>query len=391
MTAVAGRRTPDAPDPPAAIDRALAWNGWPPVIVAAGALLILGWLGRDMTFFHDDFALLLKRDLSLPGIFAPHNEHLIATLVVLYRGLVGTVGTGSYWPYLGVTFALHLIVASIVYVVVRRETTATWALGAMALMLLLGSGGDDILWAFQTSAVGATAAGMAAVVVAPRRPAIAALLITVALGTSGAGLAYLVGTGFHLALTRPRALAWLVLPVALYLAWYVSYGAAGIGALRSPSPDGVPTYVLSGLVATAAGVVGSTSPAIGLLALFGLVTGLALGLGRSGTTSPVVLALFVSSAAFFAIAGLVRAQLGAEQASASRYIYIAAPGLLIAGAVLLARLQAPWRNAIGIALLSVALAGNVVLLVHSHDQFVVHIACERSLTPLARGSAGNPC
>jgi hypothetical protein len=387
MTADIERHDPAAPDPPAAIGRNAAWIGWPPVIVALGALAILVWLGRDMTFYHDEYALLLLRDLSLQGIFAPHNEHLIATLVVLYRVLIETVGTASYWPYLGVTFALHLIVAGIVYIVVRRETTATWALGAMAVMLLLGSGGDDILWAFQSCTVGAVAAGMGAVVVGPRRPAVAAILLTVALATSGAGLAFLVATALHLLLTRPRALAWLVLPVGLYLAWYVTFGATRIVALRSPSLDGVPEYVLAGLVASAAGVAGSVLPVVGSVALLAL----AFGLGRARAVSPVVLALLASSVAFFFIAGLVRAQLGAEQAAASRYVYVAAPGLLVAGAVLLARLRRPWRDIVGVAVLTIALAGNVVLLVESHDRLISKIDCERSMTPVARGSAGNPC
>src|SRR5215204_5595090 len=180
-----------APDARRGVGLILASTNWPVIIVTLGALAILVWLGRDMTFYHDEFAFLLLRDLSLPGILAPHNEHLSATLVILYRVLVETVGTVSYWPYLGVTFALHVIVASIVYVVVRRETTAAWALGAMAVMLLLGSGGDDILWAFQSGTVGAAAAGMAALVVAPRRPALAAVLLTVGLATSGAALAFL--------------------------------------------------------------------------------------------------------------------------------------------------------------------------------------------------------
>ena len=259
---------------------------------------------------------------------------------ILYRTLVGTVGTVSYWPYLGVTFALHVIVSAIVYVVVRRETTAMWALGAMAVMLVLGSGGDDILWAFQSGTVGATAAGMAAVVVAPRRPAIAAVLLTIALATSGVALAFLVGTGLHLALTRPRALAWLALPVGLYLAWLVTFGATRMVAMRSPSLDGVPEYVLAGLVASAAGVVGSVLPVVGSVVLLAL----AFGIGWARGLPPVVLALLVSSVAFFFFAGLVRAQLGAEQAAAPRYVYVAAPGLLIAGAVLLARIRRPWRD-----------------------------------------------
>ena len=381
------RDTPAADTRTAAVARTMASIGWPPVLLTLGALAILVWLGRDMTFYHDEYAFLLMRDLSPAGIFAPHNEHLSATLVILYRTLVGTVGTASYWPYLGVTFALHVIVSAIVYVVVRRETTAMWALGAMAVMLVLGSGGDDILWAFQSGTVGATAAGMAAVVVAPRRPVVAGVLLTIALATSGAAFAFLVGTGLHLALTRPRALAWLALPIGLYLVWLVTFGATRMVAMRSPSLDGVPEYVLAGLVASAAGVLGSVLPVVGSVALLAL----AFGIGWARGLPPVVLALLVSSVAFFFFAGLVRAELGAEQAAAPRYIYVAAPGLLITGAVLLARIQRPWREIVGVAVLTVALVGNVVLLVDSHDRFMTHIECERSLTPVARGSAGNPC
>ena len=388
MTAQTEPRDTPAPDTRAtAAARTMASIGWPPVLLTLGALAILVWLGRDMTFYHDEFAFLLLRDLSLPGIFAPHNEHLTATLVILYRTLVGTVGTVSYWPYLAVTFALHVIVAAIVYVVVRRETTAMWALGAMAVMLVLGSGGDDILWAFQSGTIGATAAGMAAVVLAPRRPAVAAILLSIGLATSGAALAFLVATALHLALTRPRALAWLALPIGLYLAWFVTFGATRMVAMRSPSLDGVPEYVLAGLVASAAGAVGSALPVVGSLALLAL----AFGIGWARGLPPVVLALLASSVAFFFIAGLVRAELGAEQAAAPRYVYVAAPGFLIAGAVLLARLQRPWRDIVGVAVLTVALVGNVVLLVDSHDRFVSKIECERSMTPVARGSAGNPC
>ena len=113
-------------------------DGWArraPILALAivgTALAILVWLGQDMTFYHDEYAFILQRDLSLDGLLKPHNEHLSVTLVALYRVLVGTVGTGSYWPYLAVTFLLHVCVAAIVFVVVRREATVAWALGAMA-------------------------------------------------------------------------------------------------------------------------------------------------------------------------------------------------------------------------------------------------------------------
>lgn len=362
----------------------LAGIGWRPFIVGGAALVILVWLSRGMTFYHDEYTFILLRDLSLRGILAPHNEHLSATLVVLYRVLLGTVGMVSYWPYLGVTYALHLAVAGIVYAAVRGAAPAAWALGAMAVMLVLGSGGDDILWAFQSGTVGATAAGLAAIVIAPRRAGLAAGLLTLAMATSGVSLAFFVGTAVHLFLTRPRDLRWLAVPLGLYLAWFVTFGAAGTG---SPSVVGLPAYILSGLMASAAGVLGSTAPVVGLVVLLAL----AIGLAGARSVPPVVLALLTASVAFFAIAGLVRSQLGADQADAPRYVYVAAPGLLIAGAVLLARIRRPVGDVIGIVLLVVSLVGNVALLVESHDRFLAKIVCEQALTPLARGSAGNPC
>jgi hypothetical protein len=379
-----------APGPTATWRQRLAATDGRPLALAAVALVVLVWLGRNMTFYHDEWALILKRDLSIDGILAPHNEHLSATLVILYRVLLGTVGMGSYWPYLGITFALHLVVGGLVYSIVRMETrgrSSGWALGAMAVMLFLGSGGDDILWAFQTATIGAVAAGIGALVVAPRRPVLAAALLTIAMATTGASLAFLVGTGVRLLLTRPRALPWLVIPTGLYLAWFVAYGATGVAALRSPSLDGVPQYAAVGLAASAAGALGTTWPWVGAAACVALVVGLVL----ARPIPSVVVALLAAGVAFFVIAGTVRAELGPDQAAAPRYVYIVAPAFIVAGAVVLSRLPRPKAARLGAVLLAVALVGNIGLLVASSDRLLSKVECERSMTPLARGSAGNPC
>ena len=383
MDSTVETRTAVVTSPRPAIRNAIAEIGWAPIALVVVALVVLVWLGRDMTFYHDEFAFLLLRDLSINGLFAPHNEHLSATLVLLYRVLDGTVGMSTYWPYLGVTFALHVVVAGIVYAVVRREAGSGWALGAMAVTLMLGSGGDDILWAFQSGTIGAVAAGMAAVVLAPRRPAVAAILLTIAMATSGASLAFFVGTAFHLLLTRRRALVWLLLPLGLYVLWYLMFATGSVSA----GLGGVADYVLTGLEASAAGALGTTSLVVGAIALLAL----AFGLGRARRVPTVVLSLLVSGFTFFFIAGLVRAGLGAEQATAPRYVYIVAPSVIIAGAVLLARIPRPAGPIIGAVVFAVALVGNTLLLVESHDRLVSKIECEKPMTPIARGSAGNPC
>jgi hypothetical protein len=161
-------------------------------------------------------------------------------------------------------------------------------------------------------------------------------LLTIALATSGAAFALPRRDGLHLALTRPRALAWLALPIGLYLAWYVTFGATRMVALRSPSLDGVPEYVLAGLVASAAASVGSVLPVVGSLACCARVrhrVGARAPTGRARTAGLERRVLLHRRPR----PGTARCGAGA----APRYVYVAAPGLLIAGAVLLARIQRP--------------------------------------------------
>src|SRR3954451_5971157 len=105
----------------------------------------------------------------------------------------------------------------------------------------------------------------------------------------------------------------------------------------------------------------------------------------------VVVALLDSGLAFFIIAGFARAELGPEQGTAPRYVYIVALSIVIAGAVLLARVRRPAGYALGGFVLAIALIGNVLLLAETHDRFLTHLVCKQTLTPLQRGSAGNPC
>jgi hypothetical protein len=145
--------------------------------------------------------------------------------------------------------------------------------------------------------------------------------------------------------------------------------------------------VAVGLAGSAAGALGSTLPVVGVIACAAVV----IGIVHFRPIPTIVLALLLTGLAFFVIAGFVRAELGPEQATAPRYVYIVAPAFIVAGAVLLARLPrstGPW---IGAIVLVIALIGNVSLLVATHDRLVSKVECERSMAPIARGSAGNPC
>lgn len=160
-----------------------------------------------------------------------------------------------------------------------------------------------------------------------------------------------------------------------------------MSAIAPPEFLELPAYVLTGLDASAAGAIGMTSLAVGQLVLLAL----ALGFGWLRSIPPVVLSLLAAGVAFFVIAGLARSGLGPEQATAPRYVYIVAPSIVIAGTVLLARVRRPAGFVLGAGILAVALVGNLLLLSDTHDRFVTKILCEQELTPIERGSAGNPC
>jgi hypothetical protein len=183
------------------------------VLGLAVALLIglplLLWLGRGMTFFSDEWAFIESRSLGDPSTWLPpHNEHWATLPILVYRLLVETIGIGSYVPYLAVVIALHGLVVALVFVIVFRQSGPLVALGAAIVLVLFGSGFENLYWGFQIGFVGATAAGLAAFLAldegdARRRgPLLLAALLTVGLATQGVALAFLVAIGVEAVLTR---------------------------------------------------------------------------------------------------------------------------------------------------------------------------------------------
>jgi hypothetical protein len=119
--------------------------------VALAAGLLLAVLGRGRWFYYDEWEVLATRHAtSAADLFRPHNEHWITLEVLVYRALAATVGLRSYLPYQAVVVALHLTVAVLVRVVMRRAGVGPWtATLAAGLLLLLGGGDQNIVWAFR--------------------------------------------------------------------------------------------------------------------------------------------------------------------------------------------------------------------------------------------------
>lgn len=315
-------------------------------IVSLGAAGLIVWLGRDLTFAHDE-CVFLARDLSAP--LAPHNEHWSTIPLILWKATEAAFGTANYLPFLAILMVAQVAIAAGMYTALGKGVLA---LAVVALLLFLGSGSDNVLWAFQIGFVVSIAAGVWAIIIVERRRyALAALLLVVAVSSSGMGLPFVVATSVMGAIQRERSALWLVVPAAVYLAWLIAFGTSGLVSHANPldHADRVPRIVGQQVVDSLGALFGLPGPAV----LAALMAVGAYMMWRGWRPTAVVVGAVVGIAAMFAIIGLVR-----DEGFASRYqTGFAVFTLLIVGRV-------PWPShrylvTAGLLLFSWALLVNV--------------------------------
>jgi hypothetical protein len=322
------------------------------VLAAVAAFALLIYLGRSLTFYNDEWTFIVeRRDLSLDDLMRPHNEHWSLFLALGYGIMFWLFGLASYLPYLAVLLALHVLVALGVFRLVEREAGGWVALGLATLMLFLGSGHQNLFWAFQVGFVGATAAGIWALVALraqdPGRRSrsgapLAAILLTVAVATQGIGLFFLVAVATLIVADGTWRRRWpaVVVPAVAYVTWFVLLGRGEIAHHRDPfTPDAlasVPAYLLRGLEWSVGAVIG-WGPDVGRVLVVLAAAAIGWTVIRGGRPSPLILAACAGVVAQYAVTGLVRAQLGTDQATEARYTYVAAAFMLPAVGAALGR------------------------------------------------------
>ena len=118
-TRVRRRRDPfDAPDSILAV--ALA-------ALATVTIGLLVHLGRGTTFFFDEWDWIQTRRSGLANpLFRPHNGHLSAVPVAIFRLLLATVGLRHYLVFRLVAVAFELLTVALFTAVVRRRLPAPY-------------------------------------------------------------------------------------------------------------------------------------------------------------------------------------------------------------------------------------------------------------------------
>jgi hypothetical protein len=318
-------------------------------LVALATAATILWLARGFTFYFDEWTFILSApDWNAATYLQPHNAHPTMLPRFIYATMLATVGLRSYLPYMAILLALHAANVVLLFELVRRRAGDLIGVACGALLLVLGAGWENLLWAFQMAFVGSVACGLAmllALEAAPtwRRMPLVAVLLTASLMFSGIGLFFGVAAAVRLAATsdRRKEVAWLV-PVGIaFSAWFLAYGRFGEPSSSSPSLNLVvlPLYTLWGLGTSAAGLIGATGLAPVMLLLAAAAVGFAWWRGRP---DPLALGVAAGLVTFYLVTGVSRAQLGYQQSGAGRYIYVGAVFWLILLADAARRL--PWRG-----------------------------------------------
>jgi hypothetical protein len=308
---------------------------------------------RHQWFFDDEWGFLLHRGLSARQLLTPHNQHWSTVPVLVYRALFALVGLHSYLPYLAVLFALHLVLAHLLWRAMRAVgADPLVATGLAAGFAVFGAGSEDLVWAFQMGFVGAVLLGWAFVLLAAGNPASSGVSRTRERAAWAASLGALLFSGVGPIMVATGGLAVLlrrglrqalraVAPAALaYSAWLGAYGASrvtpGIGVGRLVAE--MPGYVGRGLQATFGEGAGAQGAGLALMVLLGAWLVWHLDLAR--TRAAPAFAGALGAVGFFVVVSVGRARFGAVQAASSRYVYVAAalvlPAVALAASSLLA-------------------------------------------------------
>ena len=315
------------------------------IALAFGAAVVI--LSRGYNFYFDEWYFILAApNWSFISFLEPHNEHPAMLHKLLYAALLNTVGLRTYVPYMAVLLAVHATNAVLLFELVRRRAGEAVALAAAMLLLFLGAGWENILWAFQVSFDGSVAFGLAALLVIQRGwIAAAVVLLAASVMCSGVGLFFVVAVAVYLVAdpARRRELLWMAPLALLIAAWYLALGRSGTTTNPPPTPANVavlPAYAAWGIGEAAAGVIGEGGwwgpPA--LVAAIGVTA----WSWRRQRPDGVALGATAGLLSFYVVTGLSRAQFGYEQSGAGRYVYEGAVFWLILLAS--AARELPWRG-----------------------------------------------
>jgi hypothetical protein len=315
------------------------------VLTLVGGFLVLLNCNKDQWFFGDEWDFLGHRGVfhAERSVWAPHTEHWSTGPILIYRALYSRYGLLSYMPYVVVLLVLHLAVAHFLWRLLRQAHVDPVLAATLAgVYVLLGSGYENLLWAFQIGFIGSVAFGLAALVLVNHAGRwggrdVSAWFVSVAsLMFSGIGVTMAVVAGLTVLMRRGarQAVLTVSVPAITYLVWFFLTGDRAVESTKRTWDDvyKYPEYIWTGLRSAVEATVGF--PGAGAIVVLALAAFLLRRAGHASGPGAPAFACAVGALILFAIIATGRAGLGVEQAEASRYTYIvvalAVPGIGLA-------------------------------------------------------------
>jgi hypothetical protein len=348
-------------------------------VVEAVAFLFYMAVGRALWFFHDEWDFLAARRVGdLGDLFRAHNGHWFTLPVLAYRFLWWLFGLRTYLPYQALIIVLHLAIAALLRVVMRRAGVGPWiATVSASVFALFGVGWEDIIWPATIGWSGSLVFGLASLLLADhdgppdRRDVLALVAALASLMCSAIGVTMVAVVGVAVLIRRGwRIAAALTLPcTVVYVFWW--YGFAR-GTYRSTP------YSLSELVRFVLGTAVNTFSAIGQVPVAGVALAVLLTVGLLAAWLPLTpenraraagpFALVVGASVFLILTGVGRAT-GVGATERSRYLHVVAALVLPAVAVAAGGVIRRWRALAPFvfALLLIGIPGNVQAIADAVD------------------------
>ncbi len=357
--------------------------------------LVIGTLQFGQWFYFDEWSFL---QLHGPGLFEPHVGHWSTSPLLVYQGLGAVFGEHSYLPYAALVTLIHLANAHLIWRITIRAGASRWiATTATTVIVFLGIGAENILWAFQIGYLGASALGLLALWLAsserisnPRLVAVT-LVSLFSLTWSGTAIPLVVATALVL-FSRygwKRTAVYVAFTSAVYLSWYVAFA---LGSPSNPDTGGFGAEKLFVHMPIFLGILlvlgfGSVFPVVGIgaaVAIAATVWLIAVLVKRRYTPTLLpVIALAVAAVVFALLSAFSRAETSVGAALSSRYAYTEVLFLLPLLALALSRLAARRSWGIRVAVVAVlALAGyqGFVLVANATDQSAIENQSHRRIS-----------
>jgi len=356
------------------------------IVVFAWVLYLTGY----KNFYYDEWDFITQyRPSQSTSILLPHNEHWATIPILLWKLLFFLFGIRSHIPFEAAALAGHVACVLLLFAYMRRKSGDLAAFSAAMILLILGTGATNIVWAFQVAWTLTISFGLIALLIldsdAPfhwRVIGASSALLFALMSLGGIGLGFLIAVAVELILDRPRRplLLALVLPISVYGVWFFFYGAGLPGTPGAPCPTCEPTglggdlrhasislayllkvatFVFTAMAGAAAGVFGLTG-GIGGIVLILVAALLAWHWYRQRRIESWEAGLLAALIGQFTLIALTRVRFGLGAASDPHYVYVGVVYLLpvVAHAVK----DLPWRHLWrpGLALVfALALVGNI--------------------------------